>query len=255
MTMKTLTIATRKGGVGKTLIATSLAWYLAETGRRVLFIDLDAQANATGRLLPSKHPSVEASALFRGVVPLSTPAPLADGTTMLTIGGDDALDNFGVVDASKIIPPFVGNLRSYAELFDVCVIDTAPSKSVTVIAAMIAASSIVSPIDAGEDSVKGITDTIRMIKTVQDKWNPNLRFMGILPSNIDGHSMAQRQSVEQLVKAYPTLMLRAVVKKSNAAWSVAHEKTPMWKSSNRTAREHGRELQIALKLITETLFA
>ncbi|MGJ0396241.1 MAG: ParA family protein [Methylocystis sp.] len=48
--MKTIVINNQRGGVGKTTLAVHLAWYLAEADRRVLILDLDAQANATDTL-------------------------------------------------------------------------------------------------------------------------------------------------------------------------------------------------------------
>ncbi|MFD2427305.1 ParA family protein [Sphingobium scionense] len=48
--MQTIVINNRKGGVGKTMLATHLAWFLAEDGARVLFIDLDAQGNGSRTL-------------------------------------------------------------------------------------------------------------------------------------------------------------------------------------------------------------
>ena len=49
--MKTIVVSLLKGGVGKTFLATHLAWYLAEAaGRRVVFVDLDPQGSSTRRL-------------------------------------------------------------------------------------------------------------------------------------------------------------------------------------------------------------
>ena len=48
--MNTIVINNQKGGVGKTTLAVHLAWFMAEAGRRVLMIDVDAQGNATDTL-------------------------------------------------------------------------------------------------------------------------------------------------------------------------------------------------------------
>ena len=56
--MKTLVLANQKGGVGKSAVATLLAHHFAQTGQRVLVIDLDHQANLTSPLVRSKRPAV-----------------------------------------------------------------------------------------------------------------------------------------------------------------------------------------------------
>ncbi len=62
--METIVINNQKGGVGKTTIAVHLAWYLAEAGRRVVILDLDAQGNATDTL--ARHGGVLRSGISPG---------------------------------------------------------------------------------------------------------------------------------------------------------------------------------------------
>ena len=62
--MNTIVINNQKGGVGKTTLAVHLAWFMAEAGRRVLMIDVDAQGNATDTL--KQHTgSTSAADLFK----------------------------------------------------------------------------------------------------------------------------------------------------------------------------------------------
>ena len=71
--MKTLVVNNEKGGVGKSTIAVHLAWYFAERGNRVLFLDLDPQSNGT-TTLAAHAGEIDAAALF--VRPIAIP-PMA----------------------------------------------------------------------------------------------------------------------------------------------------------------------------------
>ena len=62
--MNTIVINNQKGGVGKTTLAVHLAWFMAEAGRRVLMIDVDAQGNATDTLKHHAGPT-SAADLFK----------------------------------------------------------------------------------------------------------------------------------------------------------------------------------------------
>ena len=62
--MNTIVINNQKGGVGKTTLAVHLAWFMAEAGRRVLMVDVDAQGNATDTLKHYAGPT-SAADLFK----------------------------------------------------------------------------------------------------------------------------------------------------------------------------------------------
>ena len=146
--MKTIVINNQKGGVGKTTLAVHLAWHLAETGGRVLLIDADAQGNATDTMKRHRG-DVTAAELFRpGRVPV---AGGADGITLAA--SDSSLTDVDRGDAAGI-QQFRDNLRSVSDSFDVCVIDTPPSLGLRSVAALVAATHVLSPIYLEDYSVR-----------------------------------------------------------------------------------------------------
>src|SRR6202048_4479430 len=81
--MNTIVINNQKGGVGKTTLAVHLAWFMAEAGRRVLMIDVDAQGNATDTL--KQHTgSTSAAGLFQPAARI-----VASGGRGMTLGAGD----------------------------------------------------------------------------------------------------------------------------------------------------------------------
>lgn len=255
--MKSIIVGTRKGGVGKTTLAVHLAWYFAEKKLRVLMIDLDGQANSSQTLAAYVVPGLTASRLFSAeALPAVAPARAAeDGDAIAVIAADRKLDDFGKSDAQKIIPPFVQHLATLGEAFDVCVVDTPPSAGICTIAAMIAGHCVVSPIDLETYSLTNIQSTIQEIQGITQKYNKGLRFLGVLPSRVDGRSAAQQSALTQLVRDFGHLVLPGVIREAEAIASVPRAKQAVWKLGTSSAREHGKAMRETLKLIEERVFA
>lgn len=101
--MKIVTVSNQKGGVGKSTTAVHLAMALREKGMRVVFVDLDPQANATKTLTVSGSPvALAASALF-GVEPFS----LAAGDAITLIEADPLM-----ADMERADPAVLANFKS-----------------------------------------------------------------------------------------------------------------------------------------------
>jgi hypothetical protein len=134
--MNTIVINNQKGGVGKTTLAVHLAWFMAEAGRRVLMIDVDAQGNATDTL---KHHagSTTAAELFKPATQI-----VSGGNNGITLApADSSLTDVDRGNAAAIMTP-KQNLANANEQFDICVIDTPPSLGLRSVACLVAASSI-----------------------------------------------------------------------------------------------------------------
>ena len=256
-TLRTVIVATRKGGVGKTTIAVHLAWYLAEQLKRVLVIDLDGQANASQTLAMYAVPGAFASRLFEAAtLPTMKPTPVLpeDGAIAL-IPADKKLDDLGMTDAQRIIPLFVKHLSQFAKQFDVCIIDTPPSAGVCGFAAMIGGDSVLSPIKLDSYSKEGIQATVQTVMGVTKRFNKRLRFIGILPNELDGRSASQQTAFEQLLRDFGHMVIPTAIRKAESIATVPLIKLPVWKLGTTSSREHGKSMKATFKLIQDRVFA
>ncbi|MFP3488567.1 ParA family protein, partial [Staphylococcus sp. SIMBA_130] len=118
---------------------------IQEKGKRVLFLDLDPQANATKtleRIAPAAN--VTASQLFTESVEAVEPA---EGITL--IHADGAMADIERAEPS-VLSTFKQNLDNLGEAFDYCVIDTPPTLGLRMTAALLVADHVLAPIELEE---------------------------------------------------------------------------------------------------------
>jgi chromosome partitioning protein len=250
--MRTLVVNNQKGGVGKTLLAVHAAWRLAETGARVVAIDLDPQANASYTLSEAAAfgPSY---ALFtdQGV-----PGEASPGSLTL-LAADRSLDG---VD-TRLTEAVVAFRRNYAELarrFDYAVIDTPPTWSGRNYAALMVATTVVAPIDLETYALQGVRQLLAQ-KTAVEKNGRGGRpidFMGLLPSRFQSTSPRQRANLEALLRHDGARLLfpnRGVITQRQGYAEALDLKQPVWTIRKSAAQEAGREIKTVLAAIQSRL--
>lgn len=184
-TMKTIAIANRKGGVGKSTTAAALMGGLTMRGYRVLGIDLDAQRNLSsttrGRgdktvlgVLTGEITAAEAinHTKLGDVIPASRSLSGAD--TILTETGKE----YRLREA----------LATVADNYDYCIIDCPPALGILTVNALTAADSVIIPAQADLYSLEGIEDLYEAIQPVRKYCNPKLTIMGVLLTRYNGRS-------------------------------------------------------------------
>lgn len=199
--VKTLLIATQKGGVGKSAIVCQFAHYLHDRlSLRVLVIDLDDQGNS-GQSLERAHRAsalpMTASAVFMNDALIVEPGDCR----FSVINADDVLRR--VVEQPEKLGIFHNNLKRFiatvSNRFDVCLIDCAPTADLRLIYAQSIADFMVSPIQLNREAVEGVNETIkgrRGVERIQATANPDLRFIGILPNMVEQTPVQQANFVD-----------------------------------------------------------
>ena len=212
---KTVAIANRKGGVGKTATAHALGAGLLRRGRRVLFIDLDSQCNLTDALGVDVK-TVEASSL--DVLEGSSEASEA---IIQTEGGDLLPATPQLATADKVIDG-VGKeyrlrdaLQPIARRYDYIIIDTPPALGVLTINALTASNKVIIPAQADLYSLTGIEQLYGTIGAVQHFTNKKLKIDGILVTRYVGRSIISkdmRSNLEDVAKIIETKVYKTSIR-------------------------------------------
>jgi len=201
---KTIAIANRKGGVGKTATAHALGAGLIRRGYKVLFVDLDSQCNLTDALGIDSG-SVEASSL--DVLEETSEASEA---IISTEGGDILPATPALATADKVIDG-VGKeyrlrdaLQTLGRKYDYIILDTPPALGVLTVNALTASNSVIIPAQADLYSLQGIEQLYGTIGAVQHFTNKKLKIGGILITRYVGRSIISKDmkgNLEETAKA------------------------------------------------------
>lgn len=245
--MKTLVVSNQKGGVGKSTLVVHLAHFAAEQGARVLVVDLDPQRNATYSLQEFSTGTVSSTLFGTSAVKVKR-----SGESIDLIEADQPL-----VDLDRAPPATIEHLARQLERlapqYDLCVIDTAPAAGLRMVAALNAADYVVSPIELETYSIQGITSMLQTVHGVQQRFNPKLKFVGMLPSRFNSHSPAQKAALSDLLKAHPNLVLPFAISLRTSTAESLTERVPVWRIGKTSAREAGKEMKAALAGIVERM--
>jgi chromosome partitioning protein len=205
--LRVIAVANEKGGVAKTTSCVNLAACLAMHNRRVLLIDLDAQANATLGLglSPAKLKHDPQELLTEPMFPLHryilpTEIPHLD---IIPAGPSLHEANLSLVRAVgrelKLRNKIVGYLKEGTGThYDYIVIDSPPAADILTLNVLMAATHLVVPVQASYYSLSGMARLGATVDSLYEALDPKVKMLGILVTMYDGNIPAQRAAYELL---------------------------------------------------------
>lgn len=211
---KVIGIANQKGGVGKTTTTINLAASLAALEFKTLIIDADPQANSTSGL---------------GLDPKEVEYSIYD-CMLEDVDAKDHIQNTDV-DFLDIIPSNIDLVGAEVELvdlenretkmketvsqmkedYDFIIIDCSPSLGLTTINALVAADSIIIPVQCEYYALEGLGKLLSTIKIIQQRLNPELEIEGILLTMYDIRQNLSNQVVNEVQQHFKQLTFETII--------------------------------------------
>ncbi len=216
MPTKVIAVANQKGGVGKTTTAVNVSACLAAIGKNVLLLDIDPQANATSGLGLEKIEGASAYGPLLGEGVLIDKVQKTSFERLSIVPSE--LDLCGAELELARMENHLQRVRTVLEpvrnshVFELIVIDCAPSLGVLTLNAFSAADSLLIPLQCEYYALEGITMIHKVIGQLRDGGvNPNLDVLGVVMTMFDARTRLSQQVVEEVRKHFGEKVFDTVI--------------------------------------------
>lgn len=210
---KVLAIANQKGGVGKTTTSINLAASLARTRRRVMLVDIDPQGNAT------MGSGVDKSALVASTYTVLIGETPVEAATLSVDGGYDLVPaNSSLSGAEVELIEFEQRerrlklaLETVRSGYDYILIDCPPALNLLTVNALVAATSVMIPMQCEYYALEGLTALLNTIKRIRETLNPSLQIEGLLRTMYDPRNNLDNEVSAQLKQHFGDKLYRTII--------------------------------------------
>jgi chromosome partitioning protein len=213
-TAKVISFANQKGGVAKTTTTLNLAVAFAESGYRVLCIDLDPQGNLT--MSQGIDPDKVEKSMYDVLV---HHVPLKEVIQSREI--DIAVASIDLAGAEIAMSTQIGRERSLEKAirgvqndYDFVCIDTPPSLGLLTVNALTASDKVIVPVQCEYLSMRGLMQLQNTLEMIRENLNPRVEIEGILPTMLDSRTVHAKEAVEILEENFGELVFKSRIRKA-----------------------------------------
>ncbi|MBQ9953370.1 MAG: ParA family protein [Clostridia bacterium] len=211
---KIVSITNQKGGVGKTTTAVSLTYSLAEEGKKMLFVDIDPQANGTSSFGVNKR-NIKQSVYEVLIGACSVQDAIMHTAyenvdilpTNMNLAGAE-IEMVAMENRENLLRAALNKVR---HRYDFIIIDCPPSLSLLTLNALNASNSVIIPLQPEYLALEGVSQLINTIKLVKSRYNPALYIEGVLLTMYDGRLNVTLQVAGEIKKYFGSKVYKTAI--------------------------------------------